>query len=788
MANEAPVKPTTNAPVSPTYVSITKANGEKVVGDMMHLSAADAAVMYAALGQVDSPTKYQEMADVFAGLARNFKSIQSLNLPIGMTYQQAINNFGKMLRENKGKLKENLGEGEAYLRDMAKTPFGEALVQSEFYKNVESTAHVANTVGSIATGVMRPFDAAGKTYDAVTGTTGELWNQAGWGVSDAQAKAVGTAYAVAHYMSGPDGPKATVNREANGLDKFLAWTETSWDKVWHLVPANVAAYITGAIKFAMSGFKDWNESHALALKEATEARSKPAPEMETVLAARMEKSINEKARPRALELLARAETVAGVETKPIAEAMKYGAVYRGQDGTMYELSFDDKGAPKSAPLKGEDGKPLTLNKRLADQWREVGKAIMPQNSGEVVGEVLFVAAATSAAPAVGSAAGSALAAGAKVAEKVTAFTAAAVGAAVASPAGIAGVRTGWATEAKAERVLAELVAKEQALKESIAAARAAAAELEAAKGESTGVKALKDSWARSRASRNIASLEDDLVKVGEKLNGSKGWFGHVKKGAVELAQEARSATSANMASGSKFARMNLADDLAELGASAQKSIGSGFSWAMGKLGFEASANLAKAAPLMTKAGSALGSLAAPLAVGVTPTLAVIDMVNGDVNGDKAKVVNAKGDLVSYAGDAVAGVAGAALVAVAGGAAVLSAPVIAGGALLGITVGGVVSLFDGGAHKKVTNEELNAADNKTRTIPAKPTGKLTADAAMTGEVLKAEAARAKAQADASAQVAKKAYAPTSASFVAVVSTSPDRIDMAKLHAAKPLVVG
>jgi hypothetical protein len=136
----------------------------------------------------------------------------------------------------------------------------------------------------------------------------------------------------------------------------------------------------------------------------------------------------------------------------------------------------------------------------------------------------------------------------------------------------------------------------------------------------------------------------------------------------------------------------------------------------------------------------IGRRVGALGLLVTPAVAVAEIKAGEQEGNKAKVANATGDLITFAGDAAIGVGVAALAA----GTIASAPVILGGAAAGTLVGWIVSTVRGkGAFERVS-EDKETATNPTPILGSTGTPDLGLAAAATHAEQNAQKARDQAR--------------------------------------------
>ncbi len=365
MANTT--NPTTPAPTTPTTVTITQANRTQFTVDLHNLSAAKADELYAALGRTGTDFKYQQLADQVADFAHNFKSIVSVGLPSGMNYQTAMNNFMNMLKANGGTITEG---SDQYLKDLQKSALGQSIIQSGIYRTAAGTAAVFDAGSEFLNGMASVPRAISAMTSAATGTAADYYGQIGFGMSNSQAKAIGTAYAAALY-SKVDAPG--VQSQPNIIQKGIAYIESAASNIWHLLPASMTAYLGAAIKWMTNGYH-WDVAYNEAFAEATAARNAPALTYEQTLQRNMVASADRSSRPEAAAMLRQAGTIAGMATGPIADVVEQGGVYRHTNGTYRTLTFEG-GKPVTTDLNNPAGQPLTIEQRRTDRVAAVMEAL-----------------------------------------------------------------------------------------------------------------------------------------------------------------------------------------------------------------------------------------------------------------------------------------------------------------------------------------------------------------------------------------------------------------------------
>ena len=492
---------------APTAVKIVEADGTVFSIDLNHMSAEQSVALHDALGKVKAPTNYTQVADHMARIALSMQSIVSVNLPPGMNYQQAVNQLMEALTKGGGRLLEG---SPAWMNQMIGTSFGQQVLETNVWKSVEGAAAVSSATGDFVKGFGRPYSALVKAVKAVGGTTDELGKAVDPGISEAQAKAFGAAYAAALYMQvdAPDSPAATRRRDPNLLDKGTAWVQSTTDAAWRWLPAEWAGIFTAIGKWVGSGFKkDWNSCYNEAKAEHEAYRATPQKTYDEILRKNVETAVDKAVRPQAAEMIAKTDDIAGHDFKPMAEITAKGGLLRGTDGLHYDLSFVN-GQPKLEAIKGADGKPLTMVDREVDRWKNVAEAATPKTTADWAGAALgtYVGVKYFAPPLLKTAVGTVRAGAGAVAGVASAYN-------DSVAATVGGVNSFKAAKTAAE--LQKLQDEQKVVQDKLEKAREAAAKL----NRPTEIeKEIKKAEAEVEKLRQAGDKTDALVEAETRLN------------------------------------------------------------------------------------------------------------------------------------------------------------------------------------------------------------------------------------------------------------------------------
>lgn len=326
---------------SPTIVTVANQDYE-----LKGLSAADGQRLYHAL-----PADYKAMADQFATIAANFNRISQLQLPEGMTLDQALTNYKNAITDGGGTLKDT---AEPYLKNMAST-FADI---PGLNGAIGAAERVGNGVGLIGTAAGAASDTIASPFRFLSflGTVAqEARGHVVAGYSAEQARAFGAAYAAAMYHEG------SVRQAMPMIDvPFNGEPSIFWE---HPLQASLAGmeyaslhtplvkdawpYIMAACKFvysAVAHFGDKSGAKALNWDEAlAEAKSELAAKAkgDTSWRGLTEARLRDGELDHARGVMIAAENVAGVKTKDIADAIADEATIIGNDGNLKRIKTEN---------------------------------------------------------------------------------------------------------------------------------------------------------------------------------------------------------------------------------------------------------------------------------------------------------------------------------------------------------------------------------------------------------------------------------------------------------------
>lgn len=355
-AVETAVAPPVKA-ASPTEIVINDTTFE-----LKGLSVSDGDRLYRAL-----PEQYKTLADQFAVVAKKFERIADIQLPEGMSLTQAVENYKKALTEGAGEIK---GDADPYLRQMDGL-FSTLPGYQDMAAGIRRAGNAVNFLGTAGGAgydlLASPFRFINFLY--VAGREGV--NSLTPSMTDAQARALGAAYAGSMLYEGisrqsMSGKEFFFNNPLTsasaGLES-LALQSTDWD-----IPVLQDAwpYLLAAAKWIYSmvmhaeGEKALTFSEALGkAREEIQTKKSLNPNWRSIAEGKLREGDSDAA----LTRVAGAEEVAGIATKPIADAVANEQTVVTTTGDVANIS-NENGAPTLETAPG--GQTQTRGDRVAD--------------------------------------------------------------------------------------------------------------------------------------------------------------------------------------------------------------------------------------------------------------------------------------------------------------------------------------------------------------------------------------------------------------------------------------
>lgn len=525
---------------APAVVDTTiEAGGRRF--ELRHMSAAEGVQLYSVL-----PPEFQRTADFYAGLAKSFERVLQIQLPPGMSLDNAWANTVAALQTGRGQLDANAPE---YMRQMvAQIP--QLARQIPGAGVVEGSYDLA--AGTVAAGQMgyNLLAAFPRALRAIRVTGQEAVGALGGGISDDQAKAFGAAYAGAIMYQGAtrrampfiDSPFNDQSSQfwSNPLQYSMAGLEYA-SLNWPIV-STVWPYIEAAFTYVTQLLRDTpRRSYSDILQEVQGSAEARRAAGQTSYSALVEARMRDPERERASAQIVAADEIAGVRTAELGVLGDQGGVIVDQNGRTANVNPDGP-IPSVTPVAGQNGQGEGRLSRSGAAWGEVFNPLIGIASEHPL-------AAGIATVAVGSfvipRAVSATVAGVALTRSVAAMP-------VAAAATIVNTQEGRALRGAQERV-ATLLGRQGALTEELAEAQRAQA--------SAG-----NGLSRWRAGSRVASLETQLTRVGEELNGGgrPGFFSRtVPAGALSELSTAQAAVETRLANPTRLGgpRMQAAERL-----------------------------------------------------------------------------------------------------------------------------------------------------------------------------------------------------------------------------------
>ena len=354
-----PEKPdATDAAVATTAITVGGAEY-----NLKGLSIEDGNKIYAAL-----PPDYQKLADSYAKLAKAFESVVEVDLPPGMSFDKAWKEFLTAPRDAAGKITDTT---KPYLKQL-ETRFEPILSEIPGYKAAKGTKEALDFGGTMLQG--------GKDFlmffPRVIGLGGAVIAEGTHavipGISDAQAKAFGAAYAGAIFHEGAVRTAMPMFDSPFNNDRSLFWSypvEASLAGMEHAamkwpVVKDVWPLIAGFAKWAMEALGHiGQEGKTRSLTEVIDSVKKEIADKQqgrdTSWRGLTEDRLRESEIGVAEQKMLRAEKVAGVDTKGRVELIANGGTMINQNGNLTTVNPTGGGNVNvtEQQIPGSNGKP-----------------------------------------------------------------------------------------------------------------------------------------------------------------------------------------------------------------------------------------------------------------------------------------------------------------------------------------------------------------------------------------------------------------------------------------------
>lgn len=351
---------TTQPPPVSTKISI---NGREF--ELRNMSAAQGDTLYAALGQLpgEEGVRYRQMADSVAHVAQQFNALANIELPPGLTLQDALLRYFSLLGQGKRAIESAT---DPWIKHMHQA------LSPGTARSLDFWARGASVPGNILDGAR---DGLTALPQSVLNAIGALRNRMprGVNISEDQARAFGAAYAAAMYREQNPDPAAQTQTPAASepgiMDKLTTGLEYGWMRLTHAVPLipRVMRTVTnwfGAIPDSWSISAAWRKAGQdleTAQRAELAAYGGRMPSFSELLANNHRISTETPRHADAQATLRAAGTVAGISTEPLvrALALEGNAPFWNREGHLASIRRNSVGLPEAQPVNRPDGTPVT---------------------------------------------------------------------------------------------------------------------------------------------------------------------------------------------------------------------------------------------------------------------------------------------------------------------------------------------------------------------------------------------------------------------------------------------
>ncbi len=370
VAPTAPVAPQTAAPQDPSDPIV------EVGGSTYHLhglSVADANRIYGAL-----PADYQRLADHYAMVAKAYEATLHMNLPPGITPAKALHELVSAPRNVQGAIDQAFLTAHPYIAEL-QTQLGQVMPDS-VTRMVNNATDTQNFLDGVFTPLGDAIGLPGRALNAGRTALNEAGGAVLPGITDDQAKAFGTAFAASMFYEGAmrqGMPMFGINPFAQ--QRTLFWSHlpeaaaAGFDYAtmhWPLVK-DAWPYIEAAWKFA----GQWL-SHLMDKTKPEPNFSAILNEVNQGIAARQtgdtswrgltESRLREGDRAAAGARVASAGDIAGFNPAERAQVIANGGAIVTQDGNAQVVNPTAGGDVNIQVQRGADGQPITRLDRVGE--------------------------------------------------------------------------------------------------------------------------------------------------------------------------------------------------------------------------------------------------------------------------------------------------------------------------------------------------------------------------------------------------------------------------------------
>lgn len=343
------------------------------------------------------PANYQQMADVYAALAKRFQKKLDIKLPDGMSFTTAWENTVKAVQSGTGMDKAPDYQKEIYAQ------FRDQLDQVPVLGTAADVAETGATLTGMGVSAGKGFvngmlviprilgagvNIAGEVKDKVVGAVAP--------VTDDQAKAFGAAMAGAALYQGAERAGMTTgsklwNYPGSSIGAAAEWTTLNvpvLNSVWPYIQAcfqmvqQWASVKDGEAKKSFSDFVAENKADAEAKRSSGEA----------TYDALFERRARSGELDAAGDIMRKAKKVAGLDTVPLIDVAEEGGAIKSADGTASTVTNEDGKGPKIDDGVAVEGQNTTTDRILT----EAKKPFLPILDGMKAEHGLLAGAAATA--------------------------------------------------------------------------------------------------------------------------------------------------------------------------------------------------------------------------------------------------------------------------------------------------------------------------------------------------------------------------------------------------------
>jgi hypothetical protein len=379
MATTAPAS-TSAEPAATLALSTTQIKLADRTIELRGLTVEQGQIIYDAL-----PPHYKAMADNYASIAKNYERALKINLPQGMSFDQAFQHFTEAMKTGVDFASEKTA---TYLKEFNQV-FGNIPAISALRTTTTAVGNLSSALGGATSAASDILGIPGAILNVSGLMLTEMFGAIKPSISDGQARAFGAALAGAalHENAVRQGMPLIANpltgEKSIVFENMGEATAAGAEHATTSIPilSDVWSYIVAAGKLVMSYFsKDpaiknlsfmerWNHSLAEARSEQT------ARQPDLTYEQRLEARLAAGEIKRAAAKVERAEVVAGLSTKDYVAATTVPNVHVGQDGKTTVVTLDAQGQAKASSLKAPDGSEVGRIDRIVAETGDIAPGL-----------------------------------------------------------------------------------------------------------------------------------------------------------------------------------------------------------------------------------------------------------------------------------------------------------------------------------------------------------------------------------------------------------------------------